>query len=75
MSAQDRDAATDYPMRWLREQRGGYGFIQRVPCRVLDEYASGRLKIAVLNARDEEVIRYVHRTKVVTQSEAINAAD
>ena len=54
-----------YPHVWLREQRGGYGFIQRVPCRRLGTTVKGRMRIAALHPTKGEVIRFVDPAQVV----------
>lgn len=52
-----------YPDRWLRESRAGYGYITRVPCRVLTQTAE-RIKILALKANGEVVVRYVKRENI-----------
>jgi hypothetical protein len=56
----------DYPDVWLREHRGGYGYVERVPCRVLTQTAD-RIKIRVPLADGTTAIRYVKRERIVRE--------
>jgi hypothetical protein len=49
---------SEFPDTWLREQRGGYGYTERVPCRVLTQTAR-RIKIRALRKDGTTAVRYV----------------
>lgn len=49
---------SEYPMRWRHEPRGGYGYVQVVPCRVVRQ-GEKRVQIAALRADGTEALRWV----------------
>ena len=58
LDAKQEVSRHEFPDVWVREARGGYGYVQRVPCRVLTQTAQ-RIKILVPKATGETAIRYV----------------
>ncbi len=51
---------------WRHEMRGGYGWVEFVPCRVLEETPK-RIKIAALRKDGGENVRWIHRTSLVVK--------
>jgi hypothetical protein len=52
---------------WRYEARGGYGYVQFVPCRVL-ERKSKRVKIAALLLDGTSAIRWIHAENLIEKS-------
>lgn len=55
-----------WPSLWYRSERGGYGYVTKVPCRILTR-TEKRAKIEALKADGSVVIRSVQPEKIATR--------
>lgn len=54
----------DYPDVWRHKPRGGYGYVQFIPCRQVSQHAAARVAIVVPRKDGTEAVRYVDPANV-----------
>jgi hypothetical protein len=57
---------SDYTAIWMHENRGGYGYVDPIPCKVI-EARGERVKIEVMKSTGERVTRWVKAEKIKSQ--------